>query len=143
MYTFLDWFFVFFHTGLIAFNVTGWIWKRTRGVHLAVLTLTCFSWFGLGFFYGFGYCPCTDWHWQVKRALGEVDLPLSYAKYYLDKLTGLDWDPTLVDGAVAVSGLVALAASIGLNWRDRRIRRGTVPRRPSSASGSSRSKCTP
>jgi hypothetical protein len=26
------------------------------------------SWFGLGLFYGIGYCPSTDWHWRIKRA---------------------------------------------------------------------------
>ena len=127
MYTFLDIFFLVFHTALIGFNVTGWIWEKTRRLHLAVISLTILSWFGLGFFYGFGYCPCTDWHWQVKRALGETGLPASYVKYYLDKLTGLDWDPSLVDPAVGVIGLVAFGLSIWLNGRDwqraRRVKR--------------------
>jgi hypothetical protein len=118
MYDLLDIFFPLFHTALIGFSVTGWIWKKTRCVHLAVMSLTCFSWLGLGFFYGFGYCPCTDWHWQVKRALGETGLPASYVKYYLDGLTGLDWDSSQVDLSVAVVGLAALGASIRLNWRD-------------------------
>ena len=127
MYPFLDISFLLFHSALIGFNVTGWIWKKTRRVHLAVMSLTCFSWCGLGFFYGFGYCPCTDWHWQVKRALGETGLPASYFKYYLDGLTGLDWDPSLVDLSVAVIGLAALGASIGLNGRDwRRSRSAEV-----------------
>ena len=118
MYAFLDIFFLIFHTALIGFNITGWIWKKTRRAHLVVIAAMIFSWIGLGFFYGFGYCPCTDWHWQVKRALGETGLPASYVKYYLDKLTGLDWDPALVDPAVGVIGLAALGLSIWLNWRD-------------------------
>ena len=118
MYAFLDIFFLIFHAALIGFNVTGWIWKKTRRLHLAVISLTLFSWVGLGVFYGFGYCPCTDWHWQVKRALGETGLPASYVKYYLDALTGLDWDPLLVDPAVGVIGLAAFGASVWLNWRD-------------------------
>ena len=118
MYLFLDIFFLVFHTLLIFFNLTGWVWKRTRRVHLAVLTLTCLSWFGLGFFYGFGYCPCTDWHWRVKRKLGATDLPASYVTYYLDWLTGFDWNPVVVDIAVLVFGLLALAVSAWVNWRD-------------------------
>ena len=118
MYTFLDVFFLVFHTALIGFNLTGWIWKKTRRLHLGVISLTIFSWVGLGFFYGFGYCPCTDWHWQVKRALGETGLPASYVKYYLDALTGWDWDPLLVDPAVGVIGLVAFGLSVWLNVRD-------------------------
>ena len=127
MYVLLDIFFLTLHAALIFFNLTGWVWKKTRCVHLGVLTLTCFSWLGLGFFYGFGYCPCTDWHWQVKRELGETDLPASYVKYYLDLVTGLDWNPLLVDMSVLLLGLMALGASAWLNWwdwhRSRRTRR--------------------
>ena len=119
MYAFLDIFFLIFHTLLIGFSVTGWIWTKTRRIHLAVMSLIGFSWVGLGFFYGFGYCPFTDWHWQVKRAMGEAVLPASYVKYYLDRLTGSDWDPSVVDGSVAVIGLAAFGVSAWLNWKDR------------------------
>ena len=87
MYAFLDYFFVTFHTGLVLFDLTGWAWKRTRRIHLIVMGLTIVSWFGLGLFYGWGYCPCTDWHWAVKVKLGETNLPNSYVKYYVDRLT--------------------------------------------------------
>ncbi|MGH8453683.1 MAG: DUF2784 domain-containing protein [Nevskiales bacterium] len=123
MYTFLDGFFVALHTGLVLFNLTGWIWKRTRRPHLAVISLTILSWFGLGAFFGWGYCPCTDWHWRIKRALGETGLPDSYIKYYLDRLTGIDWNPFVVDMATLVLGLTVLALSCALNWRDYRAGR--------------------
>ena len=122
MYQALDIFFVVFHTSLVAFNLTGWIWEKTRRLHLLTILLTCLSWFGLGIFYGFGYCPSTDWHWQVKRKLGEVDLPASYVKYYLDMVTGLDWNPLVVDLTVAVLGTGALTISAILNARDVRTR---------------------
>jgi hypothetical protein len=73
--------------------------------------------------YGWGYCPCTDWHWQVKQALGETDLPYSYVKYYADRLTGLDWDPLIIDAAVLALGLLALILSLWMNWKDHRNRR--------------------
>ena len=118
VYEALDVLFVVFHSGLIAFNLLGWIWKRTRRLHLVVLGLTYVSWYGFGFFYGFGYCPCTDWHWDVKRALGEQDLPASYVKYYADALTGMDWDAWLVDRIVMGCGFAALVISLYLNlWR--------------------------
>ena len=126
MYAFLDLFFLVFHTLLIGFNLTGWIWRRTRPWHLGALTLTLLSWVGLGAVYGFGYCPCTDWHWQVKRRLGEADLPASYVKYYLDGLTGLSWDPLLVDGLVVGLALAAWLLSIGLTVRDRRRNQATA-----------------
>jgi Protein of Unknown function (DUF2784) len=117
VYVFLDMFFLVFHATLIGFNLTGWLWERTRRLHLVVLTLTFCSWGGLGLFYGLGYCPCTDWHWQVKRARGEIDLPTSYIKYYLDFLTGLNWPPLLVDMLTLGLGITALGLSVGLNWR--------------------------
>ncbi len=119
MYEALDIGLFLFHTLLVAFNLTGWIWRKTRRLHLVTISLTCLSWFGLGIFYGFGYCPSTDWHWQVKARLGETDLPASYVKYYVDAATGLDWSPVLVDSMVAVLGVGALVVSIVVNARDR------------------------
>ncbi|MCD4791284.1 MAG: DUF2784 domain-containing protein, partial [Bacteroidales bacterium] len=78
MYKFLDTFFVVFHTALIIFNLFGWIWKPTRRLNLITLLLTGASWFILGIFYGIGYCPLTDWHWQVLHKLGIYDVPNSY-----------------------------------------------------------------
>lgn len=125
MYVFLDYFFIVFHTGLVLFNLTGWIWRKTRRLHLVVISLTVLSWFGLGLFYGWGYCPSTDWHWQVKRKLGETGLPHSYVKYYLDQWSGFAWDPLVVDAMVLILGVGALAVSVWLNWRDR-VRARTV-----------------
>ena len=110
------------HLALTAFNLVGWIWPATRRVHLVVLSGTLLSWFGLGVFYGWGYCPLTDWHWQVKRALGETALPGSFVKYYLDRVTGVAWNPVLVDVVAVTLGLAALAASVALTLRDRRRR---------------------
>ena len=118
MYVFLDFFFLIFHASLIVFILIGWVWPKTRRLHLLVITLTFSSWLGLGFFYGFGYCPSTDWHWRVKKALGETDLPDTYVKYYLDRLTGLDWHPLLVHAFILLFAVLALGVSIALNWRD-------------------------
>ena len=119
MYTFLDIFFSVFHASLVIFNLTGWAWQRTRHIHLVTIGLTIFSWFGLGIFYGWGYCPCTEWHWQVKRHLGKTGLPGSYIKYYADKMTGLAWDPMVVDTTVLILGLLAFALSCWLNAQHR------------------------
>lgn len=116
MYHFLHYFFLLFHLLLILFNLTGWIWKRTRRAHLFVICLTLASWTVLGFFYGFGYCPLTDWHWDVLEKMGKTNLPNSYLKYLLDLLTGLYWNAKLVDG-MAVAGLAfALIASLWVNF---------------------------
>lgn len=118
MYVFLNYFFVFFHGSLTLFNLTGWIWKKTRRIHLFTIGITILSWVGLGIFYGWGYCPCTHWHWLVKIRLGETNLPASYIKYYADYLTGMNWDPYTIDMATATCGISALLLSCWLNWRD-------------------------
>jgi len=120
MYEMLDKFFLVFHTLVIAFNLFGWIWKRTRKANLALLLLTGLSWFVLGLFYGIGYCPLTDWHWQVLRKLGRTDIPYSYIKYLADSITGLDFDADLVEKATASMFFLALGASIFVNVRDYR-----------------------
>ena len=119
----LDKFFFVFHSGLILFNLFGWMWRKTRRLNLLILLLTAFSWFFLGIWYGFGYCPSTDWHWQVRAQLGYYDMPHSYTKFLVDTFTGMDVDAGLVDAA-AVAGLgIAFAASIYTNIRDWKKRR--------------------
>ncbi|MBK1621418.1 hypothetical protein CKO42_23990 [Lamprobacter modestohalophilus] len=106
------------HAALVLFILTGWMWARIRRLHLLVVVLTLGSWVGLGAWYGWGYCPLTDWHWQVKAALGETGLPASYIKYYADALTGESWNPVLIDVWVVGLALAALVASAVLNGRD-------------------------
>lgn len=69
-------------------------------------------------FYGFGYCPLTDWHWDILHSLGETNLPSSYVKYLADRLTGLDFDPGRIDLATGISYVAALMISVGINTRD-------------------------
>ena len=118
MYRLIDHFFFIFHCGLILFILIGWIWRKTRRIHLVAIGLTFLSWFGLGIFFGWGYCPCTDWHWEVKQKIGETNLPKSYVKYYLDKLSGITWEPIMVDIVVMILSLLILALSIWLNSND-------------------------
>src|ERR1700754_2360186 len=89
MLTLLDKAFFAFHTAWIGFNVVGWAWKRTRPFQLVTLGLTAFSWFVLGAFYGWGYCLCTDWHFQVRRRLGYVDTETSYVQMLLNRVLGI------------------------------------------------------
>ena len=114
---FLDIFFTTFHSALVLFNLFGWIWKKTRRLNLICLLLTGASWLLLGIFYGLGYCPLTDWHFNVLRKLGYSDLPNSYLSFLFTRLTGLSIDQGLVD-AVTLWGLIlALMISIFLNFR--------------------------
>lgn len=118
LYILLDISFLVFHTGWILFNLFGWLWKGSRPWNLVTLLLTAFSWFVLGIWYGFGYCPCTHWHWQVRRELGYADMPHSYIKFLIHQLTGIEFSAALVDVATVVFFFLALMMSIYLNLRD-------------------------
>jgi len=118
VYQFLNLFFLAFHSGLIIFNLLGWLWRRTRLANLIVLGLTLFSWFILGLWYGYGYCPFTDWHWQVRERLGYFEQPPSYTAFLCREITG--WEPPeeIVNWLTLGLLLLALAASIICNRRD-------------------------
>ena len=110
--------FFVFHTSWIVFNCLGWIWRRTRRWHLATVSLTALSWFGLGIFHGWGYCPCTEWHWQVRARLGHRD-PASYIQLLFGELTGSELTPAWADGVALCTLVVVAILSIVLNVRDR------------------------
>jgi len=125
MFEFLNGFFFVFHTLIILFNSFGWIFRSTRKWNLVLLLLTAFSWFGLGIWYGLGYCPFTDWHWQVRRHLGFHDQTDSYVHFLILKITGIDFPIHNVEQATLLVFLLSLTLSIILNLRDRRRRRLT------------------
>ncbi len=118
MYIFLDKFFFVFHSSLIIFNLFGWIWKKTRLANLVVLLSTAFSWFILGIWYGYGFCPSTEWHWQVRVKLGLYEMSSSYIEFLIESLTGLDVSRKFVDIFALVFLILALIASILTNVRD-------------------------
>ena len=117
MYAFLNGFFFIFHSALIVFSLFGWLWEKTRVANLVVLSLTGFSWFILGIWCGFGFCPSTEWHWQVRLRLGYNDMPKSYVKFLIDSLTGCDYNATVVDTLTLIIFLAALFASVMTNAR--------------------------
>ncbi|MEW5845624.1 MAG: DUF2784 family protein [Bacteroidota bacterium] len=117
-YTIADYCFVVLHSFIVIFNLFGWIWARFRRWNLALLILTGLSWFGLGIFYGWGYCPLTDWHFSLLQKMGKALLETSYISYLLNRLLHFKVDDILVDRATLVFYLVALSTSVFLNTRD-------------------------
>ncbi|SMO55420.1 DUF2784 domain-containing protein [Fodinibius sediminis] len=117
-YELLNIFFLIFHSLLIVFNLLGWIWKRTRRWNLATLLATAFSWTVLGIWYGFGYCPCTHWHWLVRRKLGYTRMSHSYIQFLIQEFTGYEVAAGLVDAVTAGCFVLALCISIYVNLRD-------------------------
>ncbi len=112
MYYLLDVFFIIFHTLLILFNLFGWIWKRTRKWNFLTLNLTAFSWFILGIWYGWGYCFCTDWHWQVRQHLGKHITEQSYITFLIHQFSDVSLSQQLVDAVTLVAFLLAYCISL-------------------------------
>ncbi|RBL92443.1 DUF2784 family protein [Chitinophaga flava] len=120
LYPFLNYFFFLFHTLLMLFNTVGWMFRATRKWNLVTLLVTAFSWFVLGIWYGWGYCFCTDWHWKVREHLGYHDHSDSYVHFLLLKLTGINFNPRLVDYVTLIVFLISLIMSLWLNFRKRK-----------------------
>ena len=124
IYHVLDIFFILFHSSLVIFNLFGWILQRTRIWNLFTLLFTGASWIILGLIVGtLGYCPLTEWHFNVLLRLGESNLPNSYIKYLTERITGLDVSASLVDKVTLYSFIAALTISLFLNIRDFRIKK--------------------
>lgn len=116
-----NYFFFVFHTLLILFNLAGWLVPRWRRGHLIALLLTVFSWTILGYWKGWGYCPLTEWHYQVLEKLGHSDLPASYVGFLWEQMTGIRFSSHRIDLLTLSFTLLALIASLWVNfWREKK-----------------------
>jgi hypothetical protein len=110
--------FFVFHTLWVLFICLGWMWRRTRPWQLAVVLVTAVSWFGLGAWYGWGYCPCTDWHWQVRARLGYPSPP-SYTQLLIQEITGARMGVVAANVVSLFTLITAGALGVVLTIRDR------------------------
>ena len=113
----IDVFFFGFHTILILFNVFGWLVPRWRIANFITLSLTAFSWFILGIWFGWGYCICTDWHWQVRELLGYQEMSSSYIHFLMLKFTNINIRANFVDTYTVFLFFSAFIVSTYLNFR--------------------------
>jgi len=104
------------HLSIIFICVVGWMFEPTRIVHLIVIILVALSWFGLGKFFGYGYCALTDVQWRIKRKLGQEPYTESYVKYILDKVTGCDIDKKITDNLTLYTYVGAVVLSLAVNF---------------------------
>lgn len=116
LYQIGDRFFFVFHIALIIFNLFGWIPKKLRKWNFVSLSLTAFSWFILGIFYGFGYCFLTEWHWRIREALGYANESNSYIHFLLVELFDLSVSERLVDIFTGIFFFLAVVASGYVNF---------------------------
>ena len=117
MYHFLDWFFTVLHILIIGFNLLGWLWAKARKAHFIFIILTLFFWLILGIWFGIGYCPITDWQWQIKGHLGETNLPNSFIKYFADKLSGQSISADLIDTLTVIGFCFASIMALYFRFR--------------------------
>ena len=118
MNVFLDYFLTIFHSTFVLFVLFGWIPKSTRKAHIIAISLTLIAWLVIGLYMGvIGYCPLTDWHWDIKRALGERNIPSSFIEYMLERITGIDLDKKLVDTGTAVGLILSILLASYVNLR--------------------------
>lgn len=122
MLQFLDILLTITHLLIIGFNLFGWAWPKTRKLHLFFIILTACSWFVLGIWFGMGYCPITDWQWDVKKELGEIGLPNSFVEYYAEKITGRDFSASFINIITVSAFAVAAFLSIYFNFLVRKKR---------------------
>jgi hypothetical protein len=104
------------HLVTVFFCLTGWIIPDLRMAHLYLIILIAFSWFGLGIFFGYGFCLVTDLQWKVKKHLGEWPLPRTYIKYLLDKLTGKNLNAKTVSIFTQLAFYFSALASVYVNF---------------------------
>jgi hypothetical protein len=122
---FLDYFLTLFHSAIVLFVLTGWIFKSTRKAHIIAIGLILIAWLGIGWYKGvIGYCPLTDWHWDIKRDLGERNISSSFIEYMLEKITGLDLNRKLVDVGTAVGLILSVLVAGYVNLRSYFYNRG-------------------
>jgi hypothetical protein len=105
------------HLIIIGFNLFGWILPATRKAHFICVILTAFCWFVLGIWFGWGYCPVTDWQWHIKEKMGETNLPGSFITYYANKITGRQqFSDAFINIITLVLFLLAAAISVYVNF---------------------------
>ncbi|MCX8064270.1 MAG: DUF2784 domain-containing protein [Candidatus Hydrogenedentes bacterium] len=94
---FFDVFLTLIHILFIVFILVGWHFKGSRRIHFWSVVVVGVFWFICGFYYGFGYCPLTDYHWRIKEGLGEKDLPYSFIEYVVERLSGVDFNTDIIN----------------------------------------------
>jgi hypothetical protein len=62
----------------------------------------------------------TQWHWDVLHHLGQYNLPNSYIKYLVLRITGVSFSDKLVDNVTAVCFFLALGLSLYFNLKGRK-----------------------
>lgn len=105
------------HSVLIILNLFGWVWWRTRKIQAIAIVLTLVSWFGCGYWYGWGYCVLTDWHWIILEKRGIGDLPQSYIQWLVARLMGIPISVLTADVMACLGVLFGIGGAMAVRFR--------------------------
>jgi len=116
MLHFIDGLFTLLHIIIILFNLFGWIFPVARKAHFICIAITAFCWFILGIWFGWGYCPLTEWQWRIKERLGETNLPDSFITWFVNKITGMHFGDTFINLLTLILFISAMIVSVYFNF---------------------------
>jgi hypothetical protein len=116
MLYFIDVLFTLLHIIIILFNLFGWIFPAARKAHFISIIITAFCWFVLGIWFGWGYCPLTDWQWHIKEQLGETNLPASFITWFANKTIGMRFSDTFINLITLLLFISAAIVSVYFNF---------------------------
>jgi hypothetical protein len=124
----IDVLFTLLHIIIILFNLFGWIFPAARKAHFICIAITAFCWFILGIWFGWGYCPLTDWQWNIKNQLGETNLPASFITWFANKITGMRFGDTFINLLTLILFILAAIVSVYFNFlKPRKKNRNSTP----------------
>lgn len=73
---------------------------------------TLFSWLVMGAWRGWGYCLCTDYHFQIRRELGIHQGESSYTQLLLNQWPGVSTSRQFADNLTVSILLLILIATV-------------------------------
>lgn len=79
------------------------------------MAATLFSWLALGAWFGWGYCLCTDWHFQIRRQLGIHAGESSYTQLLFHQIPGATVSRQFADTVTVIVLLLILLAT-AVTW---------------------------
>jgi hypothetical protein len=114
------------HMAVVAINLFGWMSRKSRVPTLILQGVTFCCWIGFGLAKGWwGYCPLTDWHWQLKSNMGEAVLPNSYITYIFSNWFMLPINDEFATGLIVGAMALSVMANVYLMvcaWQGKKFR---------------------
>ena len=102
----------FAHLSFVIFCMIGWLLPY-QWLYLAAMVGVLLSWFGLGIFFGFGYCFLTAIHWRIRRRLGIVDRTDSYVEWLVNRIGVYSFSKNTINQLTMILFFLGLFAGVG------------------------------